>query len=54
MLIGRREFTSRSRRFLEEGVQGVEKKKIVRRIREEWIIVAVAVRVDSLEQKNNL
>ena len=31
MLIGRREFTSRSRRFLEGGVQGVEKRKIVRR-----------------------
>ena len=31
MLIGRRKFTSRSRRFLEGGVQGVEKKKIVSR-----------------------
>ena len=34
MLIGRREFTSRSRRFLEGGFQGVEKKKIVRKIGE--------------------
>ena len=44
MLIGQREFTSRSRRFLEGGIQGVEKKKIVSKRKKEMRGVAAKSR----------